>query len=131
MDLVWIIWDTILQEGKTRNKLIQKMLDAILNLYCLRYTTTSYSKRKYLVYYAVSLLTEIVNLEEEILKEKEKASVSLVVSKIDNIYKQIKKNEVSPGTDYMFHGMTRSNLDKTIEKLEKMNSFGETFVPRL
>jgi len=131
MDLIWIVWDTLLTESLKRHKLIQKMMNAILNLYCLKYTSTSYVKRKYLVYYAVSLLTENVNFEEEILKEKEKASVSLVISKINGIYKQVKKNEISPGTDYMFHGMTRSNLEKTIEKLEKMNTFGETFVPRL
>jgi hypothetical protein len=62
---------------------------------------------------------------------KQKEVDSSVLKKIDVIYKQIKKNELSPGTEYLFKDIKSTNLEKTIQKLETMNSFGENFIPRV
>ena len=129
LDIIWIVWDALLKESDKHHKLVQKIMKSLLNLFTLRYTNGCSRKRRYILYYAVALLTEPINLEEDLLKEKD--VITTVTSKIDNIYKQIKKNEKSPQTDYLFTNVNRSNLDKTIAKLEKMNSFGDSFVPRL
>jgi hypothetical protein len=130
LDLVWILWDVIIKESETNhNSLVQKIVKSLLNLFCLKYSSGCARKRRYIIYYAISLLIEPFDSNEDIIKNKEQ--VNIVVSKIDIIYKQIKKNEKSPNTDYLFNQVEKTNLDKTIEKLEKMNNFGENYIPRL
>ena len=71
------------------------------------------------MYYAIAMLTEIVDKKIPIWSDKKQ--IKQITSKINIIYKQIKKNEKAPATDYLFAGTEKSNLDKTIERLEKMN----------
>ena len=131
MDIIWIVWDIFLKEAEKRPKIVKKVIEALLSLFTLKFTAGCYKKRKYILYFAVSLLCENVNVEEEIIRKTQQEIVANVLKKIDMVYKQIKKNEESPGTEYLFKDMKSNNLEKTIEKLEKMNTFGETFIPRL
>jgi hypothetical protein len=131
MDIIWIIWDIFLMESKKKPKLVQKIINALLNLFTLKYTNSCNKKRKYILYFVVSVLCENINLEDEIIRENQKQIMNNVLQKIDTIYSQIKKNEETPGTEYLFKDVKQRNLEKTIQKLETMNSFGETFIPRI
>jgi len=131
MDIIWIVWDLFFKEADKRSKFIKKIMEALLTLFTLKFSVGCYKKRKYILYFAVSLLCENVATDEEIIRKSQQEIVSNVLNKIDQIYKQIKKNEVSPGTDYLFKDSKAHNLEKTIEKLETMNTFGETFIPRI
>ena len=130
-DIVWIIWDVFLKEASKRTKIIKKLMDALLVLFCLKYTTGCHKKRKNIMYLAISILCENFTLEKEIIRHSQIGLVNTIKEKIDSVYAQIKKNEESTGTEYLFLGMKSSNLENTIKKLDAMNSFGETFVPRL
>lgn len=129
-NIIWLIWDIFLHESKKKNMLIQKIMKSILNLFIIRYNGNSYKKRKYMLYFAVSLLTENLILTDEILNNKQKDFILNITNKIELIYKQIKKNEISPSTDYLFKNIKSSNLEETIEKIDKLNSFEENFIPR-
>lgn len=131
MDVVWIVWDMFLKEAEKREPITKKIINSLLSLYCLKYTTGCYKKKKNIIYFVVSILCENINYEEEIIRESQKNVVLNVVKKIDSVYKQIKKNEESPEMEYLFKNIKSSNLEKTIEKIEKLNSFGETFIPRV
>lgn len=131
MEIIWMIWDIFLMESLKRTKIFQKIINALLTLFTLKYTTGTHKKRKYILYFIVSMFCENLNTNDEIIRDSQKEVIGVVIDKIDIIYKQIKKNEVSPETDYLFKDVKQSNLEKTIQKLETMNTFGETFIPRI
>lgn len=132
MDLIWIVWDIILNTAeKKQNNIIKKITNALLTLFTLKYTSGCYRKRKFILYFACSILCEKINTDEEIIRKEQKDKINIIIKQIDLIYSQIKKNEESPGTDYLFKDVKTRNLEKTIEKLDKLNTFGETFMPRL
>jgi hypothetical protein len=131
MDIIWMIWDTFLKESAKRSKIIIKIVSALLNLFTLKYTTGCHKKRKNILYFVVSLLCENISTDEEIIRKSQQEIVTNIMKKINTVYTQIKKNEISPGTEYLFKDVKSYNLEKTIEKLETMNTFGETFIPRI
>ena len=90
-------------------------------MFIIRYNNNNKKKRKYIIYYAFSLMIENINFNINIINNKEDA-IEAIVSKINTIYKEIKKNEESPNTDYLFNNLNKSNLEKTIEKIDIINN---------
>jgi hypothetical protein len=129
MDIVWIIWDIFLNESLKRSNLIQKIVSSGLKIFSLKYSSNCHKKRKLLLYFIISILTQNIVLENEIIKDKTK--IASITNKINTIYKQIKQNEHSPNTDYLYQNVKSSNLEKTIAKLETMNNFQTEFIPRI
>lgn len=128
-DIIWILWDAIeIRISEMKNDFIEKLAKSLKNIFCIKYTTASSKKRRYLLYYAVAMITETVPINIELVTNKQ--IVQTVVSKIDEIYKQIKKNEESPNTEYLFANMEKQNtIEKSIMKLELLDSMTET-LPR-
>ena len=74
-------------------------------------------------------MTEEVNYNIDIISNKKE--IDSIVSKINVVYKQIKHNEEKPHNEYLFNGMSKkSNLEKTIEKLDKMRDFNN-IIPQI
>jgi len=132
-DVIWIIWDIFFEnmQSLNSNKLIQKIIYSLLNIFTFEYSQNTSKKRKYILFFIVELLVDNIRLEEEIINNKDKEQLGNIIEKLDIIYSQIKENEISPNTDYLFLHKKTDNLDKTIKRLEKMNAFGETFIPRV
>ena len=119
MEIIWMIWDAILCESEKRDKNINKIIKSLLNLFCIKYSSGCKKRRKYILYFACNLLTEKVDISIPIIQEKQK--IEIIVSKINIIYREIKKCEIKPDTDYLFNGLEKNNIEKTIEKIDKMN----------
>ena len=141
-DIVWIIWDILLyysdpsltnrtynihnnnnnnNNNKNNNEIKYKIIKSLLELFVIKYSNNVKKKRKYIMYFAFALLIEHNPLNSALITYPEK--IEAIVSKIDNIYKDIKKNEISPKTDYLFTNLNKSNIEKTMEKIELINNF--------
>jgi hypothetical protein len=121
-DIIWLIWDCLMKySDEKKNPFIDKIMKSIMNLFCIKYTTGACKRRRYLLYYAVALLTEPVPTNVEIVSKKE--FVQNVVDKINELYKQIKKNEESPNTDYLFSNLDQKNtFEESMRRMEMLQS---------
>lgn len=123
-DIIWLLWDVIIENGKQRGTFIEKILAALLNLFCIKYTTASSKKRRYILYYAVELFTEQVAQNIEIVGDK--GRLEHITNNIDEVYKQIKKNEDAPKTDYLFKNVEKQkNLERSLKQMEIMGAIDQ------
>ena len=121
MEIIWLIWEALINEAnKKTSKFYINIINALLGLFCIKYTPTCKKKRKYIIYLAIGYFTENVNTNIPLTENKN--LVDTITNKISVIYKELKKNEVAPQTDYLFMDTEKSNLDKTVEKLEIINN---------
>lgn len=125
-DIIWILWDAILFYAKNKPKFVEQAIQSLFNLFCIKYTTASCKKRRYLLYFAVSLITESVRTDIELIPDK--TVIAVVVKKINSIYKQIKKNEHSPNTEYLFANVDKANMfERSMKQMELVNSVDSQF----
>tara|TARA_B100000902_G_scaffold389513_1_gene436788 strand:+ start:2288 stop:3340 length:1053 start_codon:yes stop_codon:yes gene_type:complete len=122
-DIIWIVWELLLDFSSFYSKMSNKIIKSLLELFKIKYSISTKKKRKHIIYFAISLLTE--NIDYEIPISEKKDMIENIMKKINSIYLQVKKNETSPKTDYLFNGVEKSNLNKTIERLDIMNNIYE------
>ena len=128
-DVIWILWDALNHYAEIKGGLTISVVNSLKMLFTAKYTIGTPKKRKYLLYFAVEMLTEHVPTNIDIITNKE--ILSVVINKIDFVYKNIKKNEVSPNTEYLFSNTDtdkQHNLENSVKKMELLGSLD--FVPR-
>jgi len=138
-DLIWIVWDILFYysdpsitnkkynintnvnttANTSANILKHKIIKNLFELFIIKYNNCVKKKRKYIIYFAFSLLIEELNYSINIIENQE--MVQAIVSKINSVYKDIKKNEETPSTDYLFNNLNKTNLEKSIEKMDMFN----------
>lgn len=127
-DAIWIVWELLLLEASNKSKQLKQVVEALFYLFCIRYQPGVKKRRRFILYFAITLIIEKINWTISIYRDTKK--IENIKSQINIIYKQIKKNEINPDTDYLFNNsiVASSNLEKTIAKLDRMDTL--TFIPR-
>ena len=127
-DPIWMIWDMIVARSSQMDEyspLTQKIVNSLLRLYCIRFTSGVRKKRRYLIYFAISLLTTEYDSKIEMINDR--LVIETAVENINSVYKQIKQHEISPDTDYLFSSAgynadKNGDLERTIKRLETLNA---------
>ena len=125
-DIIMLIWEILFDYSKTKNELTYKICKSLFNIFCIKYSKTIKKKRRITIYFAVQLILENYNSNIPIISNKEK--INSIKNKINSIYKDIKKNEESPGTDYLFKNIKVKSIQKSIGKLSILNSFENEYL---
>ena len=102
-DVVWILWDAFFLYAKSKDKFRIELLQSLLDIFCIQYTSSLCKKRRYLLYLATGIIIDHVEKDIDLIINKE--MVVNVVKQIDDVYNVIKKNETVSNKSYLFTGL--------------------------
>ena len=89
-DPIWLVWETILVYAK--DTMVDKIVRASLSLFSAAYSPSSKEKRRFMMYYAITLCCEPVSFDVEIITNKKIIEQAYV--KGDLLFQEKKLHEV-------------------------------------
>lgn len=92
-DGLWIVWEPLLNAAEQKGKGTKALLDSLLSIFTLRYTSSSWTKYRFLIYFAITIATSPIDFSIPLTLDKPR--VSEIASHIDVIYSKLKNNEVN------------------------------------
>lgn len=122
---IWIVWDIFLMISES-TPLLHKTVVALMELFCIQYKPSSCIGRKQILFFVVSLITENIDFNIPIVNVLHKDKVDAIVAQLDKYYLEVKRNEITPKTDYMFMNIkdqSKYNLKMGIAKMQLLAKF--------
>ena len=116
-DCVWIIWEIFLEISKKKNdKVLELIVESLLNLFMVRYGSNGANTRKMILYCVSSFVTEHINHKIQCVQNN--LIVESCLGNMNIYFSEIKKNERTDGTECISkQDRYPSNLDKTMTRL--------------
>ena len=128
-DIIWVVWECFARATDHRAYHLKTTILALRNLFSINFTQSSPKRRKATIYFALTLVmqdakTNTAAAGADMIAADKKPVVERARDHVYLIYREVKKNEVSPRTEYLFRNLRseKSNFQKTIEKMHILNS---------
>ena len=106
-DVIWVIWNTILEESKLRDSNIQNQINSLYDLYLHNYIIGKKYTRLFFLYNSVAYLTHNINFDN-IIKYDKILFIKTQLN-VNKMYSLKKKNEIN----------NHDNLKIKIKKIKK------------
>lgn len=90
-DGIWLVWTTLYAYAPT--PIAKKIMESLIRLFSIAYTPSVKDKRKFLLYYAVSLCCDEICMNTDLIQDKK--IIELAYEKCWLMYKDIRKHEIS------------------------------------
>ncbi len=132
-EVEWIIWDLFLKiSDKKTDKRIHTITMALCKLFSLKYSSGTFKKKKFVMYFVVSMLIETPTFSNDVATKQSKSRIVNVCSSINNVYKQIKEKEHLTIDGSSIHKPASvGSKDKLQQKLDIISHMNDTFIPRV
>ena len=109
-DPIFVIWDALLQQGKTRTqRAISTIMSSVLALFNMRFTSSVKKRRRHLLYFAVGLLCEPLDLTVSAIQNE--TALKSVLENLDIVYAQVKHGEVTVAPELPARRSTKQNAE--------------------
>ena len=117
-DTIWLVWSILIEQvNLTNDKLSVKIIDSLKKIFCLKYSKGVSRKRKYLIYFAITIITDLYDSTIPIITHTD--TIDTVSSKLHIIYKSIKKTENNPQITMSDKDKSNASTMKRIDLLNK------------
>lgn len=124
-DISFLIWDVFFKESERRNnKALKTIMLNLLELYKIRFTAGVKRRRKHLLYFAIALLCEPLDLS--IAPIGDEASIKNVIKNLNLIYGQVKTSEVAL-KDFVPKTQKEKQKMRSMEKMKILETMGMTY----
>jgi hypothetical protein len=90
-DGIWLVWSTLYAYAPT--PISKKIMESLIRLFTIAYTPSVKEKRRFLLYYAVSLCCDPIGMDTDLIQDKK--IIELAYEKCWLMYKDIRKHEIS------------------------------------
>jgi hypothetical protein len=123
MDTIWLVWDIIRRRAEMQSRLAVAAVDAAMALFAINYTPAAAKRRRYIIYFAAGLAVDCTG-SSSIVADKDKPVLHSVLSQLDELYGDIKKNEVGANTEYLFAALNEAQtaMDQSVKRMQIVNS---------
>lgn len=121
-DISFLIWDVLLKEAKRRNnKALLTIIENLLELFKIRFSSGVKRKRRHLFYFAIALLCEPLDLNIPAIGDEQ--VVRSVVKNIGLVYRQVKQSEVAY-KDFIPKNQKEKHKLRSLEKMNVLRTMG-------